>query len=253
MEITDGFRKARRNTVILCAICLGWSAAQFELTVLSFGSLGVVDLSKASIPLILSFGVLYSMIRCTLEFAMQPVDVRRWELAQIDYWLTMFLFEISLLSLATGSLYRSVETISYVLLAVVILLILSAFLFLTGIFVFMPILVFIRSRQGRYSVVARVQEAEGWSALMVVAAQVTLFVVFAIGSLYYEPLRRLWPTPPSATAVTVFAVLTSIVVISLYTCIFWHSDLFAKKLPYTAKKMPDGTIGISFHEKSTEK
>ena len=253
MEITDGFRKARRVTAALCAICLGWSAAQFELSSLSLGAAGVVDLSNASIPLIVSFGVVYSMVRCTLEFAMQPIEVRRWKLAQADYWITMILFEVSLSAIAAGSLYRSVETIAYVLIAAVVLLIGSALLFLIGLFVFMPIMVFIRGRQGRYSAVARVQEAEGWSALMVVFSQVALFVVLGISSLRYEPIVGLWPNkPPSAAAVTVFIVLASVVVVSLYTCLFWHSRLFARKLPYTTEEMPDGTIGISFNEKSGE-
>ena len=112
MEITNGYRNARRNTSILCGISLAWSTAQFEFKSLSFGPIDSVDLSSASIPLVLACGILYVLTRCIIEFAMQPIDVRRWNLAQIDFKITVYLVRIALLFLAAGGLYRSVKTIA---------------------------------------------------------------------------------------------------------------------------------------------
>jgi hypothetical protein len=48
VEITDAYRKARRNAAIFCGIGLAWAAAQFDLKSLDTGKVGIVDISGAS-------------------------------------------------------------------------------------------------------------------------------------------------------------------------------------------------------------
>ena len=59
MEITSAYRSARRNTSIVCGVSLAWSAAQFKLESLSIGIAGKVNLSGASIPLLLACITVY--------------------------------------------------------------------------------------------------------------------------------------------------------------------------------------------------
>ena len=250
MEITEGYRRARRPTATLCAIGIGWSTAQFELDSLSLGPLGTINLSNASVPIVLALGVLYFMVRCTLEFAMQPLEVRRWSLARADYIITLRLVQSTLLLLATGSLYRSIEVFAYAVLGAIALLAASLILFLVLLFGMTPVMMFIRQRQGRCSVAARILEAEGWSLLMVVIAQITLFAALAVASVKYPPIVTFWPIPPSVAAVTIFGVLASVVVLSRYAELFWRSKLFAHEPPYTEERLPDGTIGIPFGKKT---
>ena len=238
--------------VTLCALGMGWSTAQFELNSISLGPLGTIDLSSASVPIVLTLGVVYFMVRYTLEFAMQSLEVRRWSLAQTDYRITLRLVQFTLLLLAAGSLYRSIEAVAYVVLAAIALLVASFIVLLVFMLGMMPVMMFIRARQGRYSVAARVSEAYAWSKLMVAIAQITLIGALAVASVRYPPIMAFWPMPPSGAAVAIFGVLASIVVLSLHTELSWRAGLFAHEPSYTEERLPDGTIGISFNKKPTE-
>ena len=127
MEITEAYRKARRNTSIFCGVSLAWSAAQFELNSLTIATAGKVDISNSSIPVILVCLIIFSMGRCTIEFMMQEKEIRRWQLAQIDYKITLNLLRLSLLTIAASIASRSIETVVSVTLA--------ALTFLLGYFV----------------------------------------------------------------------------------------------------------------------
>ena len=219
---------------MFCATGIGWSTAQFELDSLSLGPLGTINLSSVSVPFVLALGVLYFMVRYTLEFAMQSLEIRRWHLAQVDYLIMLRLVQFTLLLLAAGSLYRSIETLTYMVLAAIALLAASLILFPVLFFGVTPVIMFIRRRQGRYGVAARLAEAEGWSLLMVVIAQITLFWALAVASVRYPPIVAFWPVrmTPSVADVTIFGVLASVVVTSLYTERFWRSKLlFAREHP----------------------
>ena len=238
--------------VTLCAIGIGWSTAQFELDSLSLGPMGTINLSSASVPIVVTLGVLYFMVRYTLEFAMQSLEVRRWSLAQTDYLITLRLVQATLLLLAAGSLYRSIETFAYVILAVIAVLAASLIALFVFMFVMMPVMMFIRARQGRYGAAARAFEAYAWSKFMVAIAQITLIGALAVASVTYPPIVAFWPMPPSVTAVAIFGVLASIVALSIHAEPSWLSDLFAREPSYTEERRPDGTIGISFSKKSAE-
>ena len=110
LTIGTDYRSARRLTSLFCAVGLGWSAAQFELTSVSLGSVGVIDVTNGSIPLILACAIVYMTIKSIIGFGMQPKEVRRWSLAQLDCKLCWFLVRATLLMLAAGGLHRSVDT-----------------------------------------------------------------------------------------------------------------------------------------------
>ena len=113
IQLAEGYRVARKNTSIFCALGLGWSAAQFDLKSISLGPAGNLDLSGASVAIILAGGIAYTMARCTIEFAMQTKEVRRWHLAQADFKLSVFVVRATVLILAASGLSRSVETVLY--------------------------------------------------------------------------------------------------------------------------------------------
>jgi len=246
VQISDAYRRARRNTSVLCAIALAWSAAQFDVKSLNVGPAGTVDLSNASVPLVLACGIIYTLARCTIEFAMQPVDVRRWYLAQVDFKITVFLVRATILMLAAGGIYRSVETVAYVAVAVLLMLFAFGLLFVVGIFSIAPILLWIKPPKG--SPVWRIMEAEGWSRIIVSILLVTSLVGLGIASLRYEPLRSLWTVPPTPTAVAIFVVATIVVVISIFAQSTLYRKLFVYEAPFTETKLSDGTIGISFRK-----
>ena len=79
---------------------------------------------------------------------MQPDDVRRWHLAQIDFKITVFLVRGTILMLAAGGIYRSVETVAYVAVAVFLMLFLFGMLVAAGSFVITPILLWKNPPQG---------------------------------------------------------------------------------------------------------
>ena len=229
MKTTDGYRRARRTLMMLCALGMGWSTAQFELTSLSLGPLGTIDFASASVPIVLTAGIVYSMVRYTLEFTMQSLEIRRWRLARIDYLITLRLVQSTLLLLAGGSLYRSIETFAYVGLAAIAGLAASLIGVLgTMLLITMPVTAFTRRRQGRLGVTAWVAEAEGWAVLIVVIIQIALVGALAIASVRYPPIVAFWPTPPSVAAASIFGVLASVVVLSVYAELLWRSKLLSE-------------------------
>jgi len=246
VQISDAYRRARRNTSVLCGISLAWSAAQFDVKSLSLGPAGSFDLSGASVPLILACGIIYTLTRYTIEFAMQPDDVRRWHLAQVDFKITVFLVRATVLMLAAGGIYRSVETIVYIAIAVLLMLGASALLIVAGVFAIAPILLWIKPPRG--SPVWKIMEAESWAVLIVGVLLVTSLVGLGIASLWYEPLRSLWTVPPSPTAVAILVVAAIVVVISVFAQSILYGKLFAYEAPFTETKLSDGTIAVSFRK-----
>ncbi len=255
LQISDGYRHARRTTSILCAVALAWAAAQVDFKSLNFGPAGSVDLSNASLPLILACAIAFAITRCTIEFAMQPESVRRWPLAQADFNLTVFIVRAAALILGAGGLYRSVETVLAVALVVLIILVASVLLIGAGTLALTPLMISIRARQGRQSPggspIWAIMEAEGWAALVTVVLLSVLFVALGVASLQYKPLLSLWTAPPTPTAVVVFVLTGIAVVISVYVQSIWTRALFLEEAPFTTERLPDGTIGLSFRKQPT--
>ena len=251
MEITNAYRHTRRNTGILCGIGLAWSTAQFELKSLSFGPIDSVDLSSASIPLLLACGILYTMTRCTIEFAMQPVDVRRWKLAQTDFKITVYLVRFVLLFLAAGGLYRSVKMIVYLAIATLLLLVVSAFMFFVGMIILTPLRMTIRNWLGRPSAASAVAEAEGGSILITTVLLFTIIIALGAASIQYEPIRSLWIVVPSPLAIAIFIITATIMVASIGFENTLCKKLFAYERPPSPYDtaltlMPNGVIGVRF-------
>ena len=169
LSIGSEYRDARRLTSLLCAIGLGWSGAQFELKSLTLSSAGVVDLTSASIPLILTCGIVYMTAKSILGYAMQSKEVRRWRLAQIDFRIFLFLVRTTVLMLAAGGLHRSVETFAFVAVGALAIVLGWFLAYGLGMLLLAPLLVLIRRCIGRTyrgaSPVPYVAEASAWSEL----------------------------------------------------------------------------------------
>ena len=180
---------------------------------------------------------------------MQPEEVRRWHLAQTDFRLSLLLVQATLLMLAASGLNRSVDTIIYVAIGTLILMGGSFLLITLGMMALTPLRMFFRDRQGRsISVASSVIEASAWSELITLVLVVALLVALGVASLQYEPLRSLWATPPSPTAVAIFVGAAIAVIINLVVQQSWERKLFARPPLYTTTTLPDGSIGISFHK-----
>lgn len=227
LQLTEGYRASRRNNSLACAIALAWAAVQFDLETLSLSSIGSIDLTNATAPLVLAAIVTYTFLRCMIEYAMQPEPVRRWKLAQIDLRLTVFLVRATALSLGASGLYRSLETVLAVAVVALTLFALSIALWFGGIFVLTPLMIAIRKRQCRHSIASRVIEADAWSRLIVVTFLCVLIIILGAASLYYEPFRLLWPIVLENTAMAIAVFSAIAVVLSIYLGQTWYQKLFA--------------------------
>ena len=175
------------------------------------------------------------------EYAMQPKNVRRWRLARFDFKLSFNLVRGTLLMLAASGLNRSISTAAYIAIAVVLFLLLSMLLEGIGTIALTPFLIIIRKRQGRFSVAARVAEAEGWSRLLILIALGIALIWVGFKSLYYAPFYTLfWTTPPSPLVIWVVIIMAILVSISFTLEEKYLSELFA----FVEKDNKSGTITI---------
>jgi hypothetical protein len=250
MEITDAYRKARRTTSIFCGISLAWSAAQLDVKSLDIGTAGKIDLSGASIPAIFTCVIIYIMVRCTLEFMMQPNEIRRWNLAQIDYKITLNLVRLSLLVIAAATAVRSIETVIGVTVAALALIIGYFVLVLILITVLMPLRMFIRSRQGRVSAASSAIEATYWSMFIVAICYLLFFIALVFASIKQLPLIKLLPNIPNQVSTTYFAITAILIAVSFFYEGIMQKKIFAfepEKI-VVESRLPDGTIGVAFKD-----
>lgn len=251
-NLSDAYRRSRNKVSLFCGIGLAWSAAQFELKKISLGEVGELDLSGASIPLLIAFCILYSFIRCIIEFAMQQKEARRWRLAGFDFKLTWNLVRGSLLMLAASGLNRSITTVAYIVISVIVFLLLSFLFQIVCVFVLTPFLMFIRNRHGRYSVIGRVLEAEAWGSVVLLILTVAALITIAFAGLYYPPLYNLWPTPPNPIPIWVVTITAIVVLISFMFEGKYMDELFAlvkiDKNGVITTYNEDGEKGIVFEK-----
>jgi hypothetical protein len=252
LNLSDSYRSSRNKTAIFCGIGLAWSAAQFEIKKMSLSGIGEVDLSGAYIPLLLAFCALYSFTISVNEYAMQPMNVRRWSRARFDFALSFNLVRGTLLLLAASGLNRSISTAAYIAVAVVLFLLLSMLLLYVGTIALTPLLVFIRKRQGCFSVASRVIEAEAWSRLLLVIALGIALIWIGLKSLYYPPFYTLfWTTPPSPASIWIVIITAISVSISFILQEGYLSELFAfvvkdRKSGTTTMYDADGEVDIVY-------
>jgi hypothetical protein len=216
VEISDAYRKARRNTSIFCGISIAWSAAQFDLSSLNIGGAGKVDLSGASIPTILASVIIYTIVSCTIEFMMQPNEVRRWSLAQIDYKITLNLVRVSLLTIAAASASRSLETVIGVVVAALAFIFSYFVLVMALMLILMPLRMYIRSRQGRISAASSAMEATAWSMFIVGVSYLLLFITLGFSAFNKMPYFELLPKIPNQISTIVFATTSIIITVSYF-------------------------------------
>jgi hypothetical protein len=223
LQISEGYRGAKKITS-LCVLGLGWSTAQFEVKSLKIGPAGVIDLSQASISLVLGCGIAYMMTRCTIEYAMQTKEVRQWHLAQTDFRLLELLIGATLLMIAASGLNRSIDTAVYVAIGIPTLVLAFFLLFLLVAPIMLLLIMRIKPpRYGRLtSIVPQISAAEWWSQVLVFILVCALLVALGVTSLTYEPLLSLWIAPPSPLAVAIIIAAVIAVLISLRFHHIWE-------------------------------
>lgn len=250
MEIADAYRKARRNTSIFCGISMAWSAAQFELKSLNIGAMGKVDISGASMPIILACLIIYAMIRCTLEFMMQPNKIRCWNLAQIDYRIALNLVRISLLTIAAATASRSIESVFGVTLAALVFYVSYFFLVVILIFIIMPLKMYIGHRKGRTSIASIAIESGFLSIFIVAILYLLFFISLGFSAINYLPIFDLLPPIPNQISTFVFSITAIIITFSFFCegIILKKIFAFEPKHIVEERKLPVGTIGVTFKD-----
>lgn len=247
-QLSVGYRTARRMNSFFCAIALAWSTAQFDFKTLSTGWVGNIDLSRASIPLILASIIAYSTIRYVLEFKMQSVEVRRWGYAQTDFKISIYLVRFTILILAASGLSRSVNTIIYVMLMAVAVFVLFFIFLFVGTMVLSFFFITLRNLRRYHSAAAAgAGEALAWAQLVSICVLAVGFIVLGIASLRYEPLLSFWTTPPSPVAVGIFVFACIGVMFSLLIQGRWYKDLFVIPPNFTEEILPNGRKSTTFH------
>lgn len=242
LQLSDGYRAARRTVALLCASALAWSTAQLEFESISFEVIGAkFGLSSTSIPLILFCAILYAATRSTIEYAMQSVETRRWGYAQLDFKLTINLVRAALVMLAVGVLRRSLSNIFYVLLAVGA----GAIVFMVGCFlitmVVMLILVWMNRNKPRASAARMAIGAAFMADFFMMVFYVLTLVCFGLCSMYSTRFQSFfWTEPPSALSLWFFVVTCSVVIIDLYFQKRLDKDVFAEPSTCLKKRCPDG-------------
>ena len=193
--------------------------------------------------------IAYAMTRCVLEFVMQPVEVRRWNLAQVDFKITVFLVRAAALILGAGVLFRSIEIIAIVVFSVLTLLVVTFLLIASGVLALAPLRIRLGRRKGLRgaSPVWAVQEAESLAALISEFVLVSLVVAVGVGFFAYEPLRSLLVVPPTAINATFFMVTWIAVILSAYLQPFWSEKIF---VAYTDEPQLDGSVVRTYKARS---
>ncbi|NWO06750.1 MAG: hypothetical protein HLX50_13970 [Alteromonadaceae bacterium] len=181
-NVSGSYRTARRNTSLLCGVSMAWAGAQLNFGSLSIGPLGKVDLNSASIPLVLSILLVYLMSRCTIEYMMQENEVRRWKLAQLDYKLTFLIFRFSLLVLVFSLFSRSLEMVFLLLLSVFAVFASFFAVLLSLFFAIVFVRSFVSGKRGVQFSASGVVDSFFWSALIVSALYIILFIISAFSS-----------------------------------------------------------------------
>jgi hypothetical protein len=248
-QLSEGYRAARRMNSFFCAIALAWSAAQFDLKVLTLQYVGSIDLSRASIPLILTCAIAYSTIRLVLEFRMQSVEIRRWVYAQTDFRISIHLVRFAILMVAASGISRSVDNVIYLMVAAVGIFLIFFFFWLILMMILPFIFISWRNSPGHYhSAAAGAEESLAWGQLVSVCIISAIFVALGIAALRYESFLSLWTSPPRSIAMGFFVFACIVIMFSIYIQPLWHKDLFVIPENFVEKTLPDGTKLIDFNK-----
>ena len=253
-SLADSYRLARRNLVVVSAICLAWSTAQFNLANLTFDVGGAtVDLKDASVPLLLAVSLLYLAVRYGVEYAMMSRHIRRWPIAQLDFRIVSGVARFSVLALAAGALRRSLWSVLAVAGALAALAMLFILLTVVLMFVTTPIRMWARDRANRPSAANAAGEAMIWAGVFAAILTVILIVSFAVGTYTYDPLRsRLWSAPPNPVAFAIFVATLVATFLSHWLLRPITRALFAARPGYFTERQPNGNLRVTLVKREKE-
>ncbi len=246
--LTDTFRAARRNLIVICALCIAWASAQISVGSPSISLAGLsLDLSNATVPLVLTLSLAYLTFQWGLEFAMMSRKVRRWRLAHLDFRIVSRIVRFALLAIAAGVMQRSLATITYLVCGLFVLALISGLFSIVLIFVFMPLRMWARSKANRPSAANAAFEAVTWAAFFSVILIVAGVIAAGVAAYRYEPLRNIiWDTPPNPLAfgAFIFALVATLLSEWLLTPLF--AKLFAQRPDYHTRRGEDGRVVYTF-------
>jgi hypothetical protein len=247
-SLSDKYREARRNLVLLAAICIAWSGAQFTIAdpTLEVAKI-TLRFDSASIPVLLCLLLVYLCYRWVFEYSIMERETRRWYPAQIDFRVVSILARFAMLSVCAGALQRSFWTIIMLLglLGVLALCVVVLSILLTC--VTMPIRLWARERAGRTSVANAAFEAVAWASLFAILLTVVGVVALGVMSYRYQPISSiLWTTPPSILAYAVFIAVSIFVFLSHWLLRPHLSLLFAARPSYRTYRDEDGRLIYQF-------
>lgn len=221
-KISDGYRSARNLSTATCAAALGWSALQFEFKNIQTDIFGSLDLTTASIPLILISIITYNCFRTTVEFMMQSVEIRRWRYAQMDFKILFWSTLASLAVLGASAMHRSFETIPYTLAAWALLLVaIIPTTIISYVFIF-PATLLVGKFKKRRSVAAMAGEALGWATVT------TLFLYLAgiVAAVTWAPISSYWTVKPTFLNLSLFAFSEIFVTYAVFARDGFYSMVF---------------------------
>jgi hypothetical protein len=247
-SLSEPYRTARRTLVAVCGVCLAWSTAQFSLDQFRADAAGVtVNLSNASVPLLLGATLVYLTGRWTMEFAMMPRHVRRWPLAQLDFRAVSIVARFALLALTAGALDRSLRSVVGVTILLAALALVLAVLTTILMFVTMPVRMWARERAGVPSAASASAEALMWAVVFAVVLITVGNIALGVAIYRYEPLQvAIWPVPPHPIALAAFLLVLNFTFISFWLMRPVLNRLFAERPPYRTERAPDGTLQVTF-------
>ena len=249
LNLSDVYRKARRNSVVISSLSIAWSLSQINIK--SFLSFGEIN-ENSSVLIILLALVLYSIFRMSIEYLMQDRRVRRWKLAKIDFSVAYYIAVFSVPSLLITMVVRSIYvSIFIIFIAVMLAVIIPLFEFL-GTIIIMPALLIIRKkiRKGPVSVANTAMMSMGYSYLITLLVIVISF--FYSMQFIYDYHFLLGLDSPPSLGQTLFLTVMGLVIfiwIKLFNKRFLRM-LFDHQEIYTMVKCPttDGEYAITWEE-----
>lgn len=246
LKLSEGYRSARRNLTVICAVALAWASTQIELRFVKSELLGELDLSNAAIPLLLLAALLYVCTRGAVEFGMQSVETRRWGYAQADVKLSVWLVRATLVALAASGLERSLRAIAAMIVVSLAGAILAAALAVLLMFALTPLLMRrTEKRGGRPAVAAHVMGAFAIGAF--VAVVVLALAPFAVvASIHWVPGMQSFLGQPTWAGSVVFSVATVALIFSFAYQRWWSDKLFAAPPYEQVEEGPSGRRYVTF-------
>lgn len=193
---------------------------------LELGEYANIDFSRASIPTILIALIVYSVIRLTIEFMMQPRKVRRWKLAQKNYRLSLNLIRFALLVLAVTYVDRSVNSIVSVVIGACLIFVSYFILVALLAVVLTSLLHWYKSRKRHSSVASRAFEGFAYSTLIVGGGSAIGLITNGTGLLTRLPFGSMIPAEFSTL---IFSVMALVVLVSFPVEANYSDKLFAKQ------------------------